>query len=167
MKLPQWMLESSLPPNKWQLPVEVNMARWPTGYPAIVKVVLTAFAALVCTLLCLHTLWNSHSDWNSHRLEVIYLCNRKVVFIKPGLLLELEIVVVLCHLNVLVFFHIFHNFTQQTLPLVPLLQQQRQHLDISKNYNCFQRASETTRCLETSPVLCSGCAGPPLRGSLG
>lgn len=44
---PQWTLESSLPPYKWRLPVEVNMARWPAGYPAIVKVVSTASATLV------------------------------------------------------------------------------------------------------------------------
>lgn len=59
------MLESSLPPTKWQLPVEVNMARWPSGYPAIVKVVLTTSTAFVCLLLCLYTLWNSHTDQDS------------------------------------------------------------------------------------------------------
>lgn len=46
--VPQWMLESSLPVYKWQLPVELYMPQWPPGYPAIVKVLLTAFAAFAC-----------------------------------------------------------------------------------------------------------------------
>lgn len=41
----------------------------------------------------------------------------------------------------------FHNFMQQTL-----LKLQAQ-FDISKNYNCFQKASETSRCLKTCSVV--------------
>lgn len=171
MKLPQWKLESSLPPNKWQLPVEVNVARWPAGYPAIVKVVLTASTALVCTLLCLNTLWNSHTCWDSHRPKVIHSHHRKAMSTKPVVLNNLNKLAVVafphkCYFFV-VYFPIFHNSLPHVLPPLPILLQQHQLFDISKKYDCFQRASETSRCLETSPALCSSCAGTLLRGSWG
>lgn len=59
--------------------LEVNVARWPAGYPAIVKVVSTASAALVCPLSCLNKLWNS-SAILAETLKVIHLRHRKVMW---------------------------------------------------------------------------------------
>lgn len=62
-----------------------------------------------------------------------------------------------------VYFPTFPNSTWKTLPMVLLLLL----LDISKNHNCFQRASETSRCLETSPVLFPVLCRDWLRGLSG
>ena len=133
------------------------------------KVVLTASTALSYPLLCLYALRNSHTDQDSTAHKLFSYAMEKLQCVHQPVFIHKTIAWKNCSKNAAfskVYLPKLFNFTQRAVPpvLPPL---HTQCLDISKDYNCFRRASETSRCLETSPVLCSGSAGTPLRGSLG
>lgn len=119
---PPWTLESSLPPNKWQLPVEVSMARWPAGYPAIVKVVSTASAALVCTVVSVHIVKQQYClrfplPLNHRRAPFVVHLWQFLWNSEEWLSLYRKHATAVSSASC-----IFPNSTQQTLPPVPLQQ---------------------------------------------